>query len=229
MSELRRRLVVSVAMAIGLIAVACSVPTDAEPDTLALDPEFAELLEAAPSTEATTTTAPPLTRNMSLYFIVDDKLALALTPISVSRADDLTAVLNELAGGTRLENHRNAIPPGVTVASTSIDSARGIATISLADNTLFTAVESREQLRAIAQFVFTATAAGNRFGVTAVQFEIDGNLRAVPTDRGSDKSEPVNRCDYAELWPDPIPGCPSATTTTTTTPPQTQPSDPNGF
>lgn len=218
MPDLRRLLAVLVALG-GLLA-ACSIPTDAEPDTIALDPEFAELLEAAPSTEATTTTLSPATRNVSLYFVVDDMLALAPTPILVSRADDLTMVLNELAGGTRLENHRNAIPPGVMVAATTIDDERDVATIILEDNTLFAAVEGRERLRAIAQFVFTATAPGNRFGVSAVQFEIEGNIRSVPTGSGSDSSAPVTRCDYADYWPDPIPGC-TPTTTTTSSPPTT--------
>lgn len=205
-------------------ASACAIPVDNQPDTVALDEEFAELLEPAPPSEVTTTTSQPATRNVPLYFVVDDELALALTPMSVSRADDLTAILNELAAGTRLENHRNAIPTGVEIISTSIDSDRRVATITLADQTLFTAAEGNERLRAIAQIVFTAT--GNRFGVDAVQFEIDGNIRSVPTLSGSDKTEPVGRCDYDRFASaSDLRDCPSTTTTTTTTSPPASEND----
>lgn len=219
--HLRYLLLVLVVLLVG--AGACAIPADQQPDTVALDTEFSELLEPAPPTDSTTTTSQPATRNVPLYFVVDDTLALALTPMSVGRADDLTAVLNELAGGTRLENHRNAIPTGVQIASTSVDTDRRIARIQLADNALFTAAEGNERLRAIAQIVFTAT--GNRFGVDAVQFEVDGNIRTVPTGGGSDKTEPVGRCDYRTVAADSdVRDCPSPSTTTTSSPQTEAPS-----
>jgi hypothetical protein len=213
----QRRTPIAVWLLVTLLLLgACAVPTDSQPDTVALDPDFAELLEPAPTTLATTPTTLEPTRNVSFYFVVDDMLSPTNTPIAVSRAESLTAVLNELVAGTRLENHRNAIPGAVVVASTTIDSDRRVATIELADNTLFTAVEGTERLRAIAQFVFTAT--GNRFGVDSVLFQIEGNIRSVPTGGGSDKSEPVGRCDYERFaQPNDLRDCPSATTTTTTT------------
>jgi hypothetical protein len=223
------RAIAALAVTASLLSIsACAIPTSPQPDAVALDPDFAELLEPAPTTLATTPTTLEQQRNVSLYFVVDDLLALANTPMSISRAEQLTAVLNELVAGTRLENHRNAIPSGVEVAATSIDPGRRVATITLADNTLFTAVEGTERLRALAQFVFTATAPGNRFGVDAVLFEIDGNVRSVPTFGGSDKTEPVGRCDYERSWSDPIAGCPNSTTTTTSTAPPNGPADPLG-
>jgi spore germination protein GerM len=201
-----------------LVLGACAVPTDERADSVAISPEFSELLEPAPTTLATTTTTPERQRLVGLYFIVDDLLARQDTLIAISRAESLTAVLNELVVGTRQENHRSAIPSGVAVSATSIDSERGVATIVLADNTLFTAVEGTERRRAISQFVFTATS--NRFGVDAVQFEIDGNIRSVPTGGGSDKTEPVGKCDYELFWDGPSLGCPGATTTTSPPPAQ---------
>jgi spore germination protein GerM len=207
-----RRLIPVLGLSAAMLMAACAMPTDAEPSALVLDEEYAELLEPAPPTTATSTTALEATREVRLWFIEDDLLRPQSEQLPVSRARSLTAVLNELIGGTRQENHRTAIPSGVEVIDTRIDEDRRIATIVLADSTLFS-VEATDRLRAIAQFVFTATDRG-LFGIDGVRFEIDGNIRSIPTGSGSDTSDPVGRCDYSRFWPESI-GCPTTTTTTT--------------
>ena len=221
MTDLRRPFIALAAL-VCIAASGCAIPADSRPSTVAIDPEFEDLLEPAPTTEPTPTTQEENLRRVDLYFIVDDTLTASPTNMSISRAQQLTVVLNELVAGTRLENHRNAIPSGVEVLTTRIDAERRIATIVLSDNTLLTAVEGNERSRAIAQLVFTATHPGNRFGVDRVQFEIDGNIRSVPRTLGlSDTSDPVGRCDYEGVWSGTPLDCPGSTTTTTTAvPPQ---------
>ena len=200
----------SVLLAVVLLLASCAMPSDANPEPLTLDEENEDLLD--PSPPATTTTQPERTQPRWLWFIEDDDLAREQVQIPVSQADDLTAVLNRLVEGTRQQDRRNALPDGVRVLGHRVDDDSGVVTIELADATLFD-VASTELARAIAQVVFTATETS--FGHEAVRFEIDGNIRSVPTGAGSNTSDPVDRCDYERFHPDT--SCPDATTTTTTT------------
>jgi spore germination protein GerM len=216
--RLRRVLAsVSALLAMSLVA-SCAMPSDQRAQPLSIDEDIAEVLEPAPATSAPTTSTPEDTLERGLYFIEDDLIRRQSAQIAETPAKDLTAVLNELVAGTRQQNHRSAIPSGVQVVDTRIDENRRVATIVLLDNTLFTLEVSGDRLRAIAQFVYTATdRSGTVFNVDRVQFEIDGEVRAIPTGGGSDTSEPVGRCDYERVASESSrpSDCPGATTTTT--------------
>jgi hypothetical protein len=228
MTTERSRASILVAAFLSMLGIvgACAMPSDSEPKTIAVGDEHTELLDPAPPVSEPSTTVLEATREVGLWFIVDDVLARESRQINVSRATSLTAVLNELAGGTRQENHRSAIPSGVEILDVRIDEATRTATVELIDDTLLTNVEGLELTRAIAQLVFTVSDRG-RWGVSFVRFEIDGNIRSVPTGGGSNTNEPVGPCDYTRLDPDPlIRGCPVPTTTTIATPPLLPPIDP---
>lgn len=187
------------------------MPSDADPEPLALSDLDADLLD--PESPTTTTTQPEATLPRGLWFIEDDDLARESVQIPVSRADDLTSVLNRLFEGTRQQDRRNAIPDGVRVLGYRVDEDSGVVTIELADASLFD-VASTELARAVAQIVFTATE--STFGHEAVRLEIEGNIRSVPTGAGSNTSDPVGRCDYERFYASA--DCPDPTTTTTTSP-----------
>ncbi|MFP4512704.1 MAG: GerMN domain-containing protein [Acidimicrobiales bacterium] len=206
MTPARRLLALAVAALILLMG--CAMPSDAEPDPITLDDEYADLLEPAPP--PTTTTPAESTLPRGLWFIADDLLSRESTQIEVSRADDLTAVLNRLTEGTRQQDHRSAIPGGVVFLGHRSDEGSRTVTVEMADAALFE-IDGTELARAVAQIVFTATQPV--FGYEAVRFEIDGDIRSVPTGSGSNSNEPVGQCDYERFDPDP--SCPSTTTTTT--------------
>lgn len=220
-SPMLRRSALAV-LALGLVAVlaACSMPSNDGPQPISLGEDNAELLEPAPSTSSTSTTARGNTREIGVYFIVDDLLQRVSDDLPISQDGNLnlTLGLEKLLDGTPRENHRSAIPAGVEVLGTRVDDDSDVATIVLADAALFS-IEGPDLRRAIAQFVFTATDRnGAAFGVDAIRFEIDGDIRSIPTGDGSNTSDPVDRCDYEGFAGsiDQIRGCPAATTTTAT-------------
>lgn len=204
----RRAIVLALIAAVALLA-SCAMPSDAEPQAISLPDEFDDLLEPAPP--PTTTTPAEATLPRTLWFIADDVLSSQSTQVEVSRAGDLTEVLNRLAEGTRQQDHRSAIPDGVVFVGHRADEGSRTVTIELADVSLFE-IDGNELARAVAQIVFTATHSGNGFGYDQVRFEIDGSIRSVPVGAGSNTSDPVGRCDYERF--DPSPSCPAVTTTT---------------
>jgi hypothetical protein len=204
------------ALVLGILAVlaltaACAMPSDAEPQPISMSDDFDDLLEPAPP--PTTATPAEETLPRTLWFIADDVLSSQSTQVEVSRAGDLTEVLNRLAAGTRQQDHRSAIPDGVVFVGHRSDEGSRTVTIELADVSLFE-IDGNELARAVAQIVFTTTHPGNNFGYDRVRFEIDGSIRSVPIGAGSNTNDPVGRCDYERF--DPSPSCPATTTTTTT-------------
>ena len=185
------------------------MPSDAEPEAIALNEEAAELLEAAPPSTTTTVAETEDTLPRLLWFIADDELSREEVQIRVSRANDLTEILNRLVEGTTQQDHRSAIPDDVVFVTYRTDDTSRTVTIELADAALFE-IDGSELARAVAQIVFTATQPA--LGYEQVRFEIDGNIRSVPVGAGSNTSDPVDRCDYERF--DPSPSCPEPTTTT---------------
>lgn len=231
MTPNRTRLSLAALVAAVVLAgtASCAMPSDNEAHVVSIGEEHRVVLEPAPTSEVTTTTAREATLEVGLYFIEDDKLRRQPWDMAVSRAENLTSVLNQLLQGTYRQNFRTAIPTGVEIIDTRINDATRVATIVLLDNTLFS-IEGNDRLRAIAQIVFTATDRNrNNLGVERVQFEIDGDLLTIPKGDGTDTSQPVGRCDYATSvilgdqggadFIDPSRDCPSTNSTTSTTSP----------
>jgi spore germination protein GerM len=75
-----------------------------------------------------------------------------------------------------------------------VDVTNAIATVLLSRD--FVDVPARQELLAVAQVVYTATAVG---GIAAVRFVVDGSSIEVPGGDGRLVTRPVGRSDYPDL------------------------------
>jgi spore germination protein GerM len=132
---------------------------------------------------------------VTLWFLDDDRLAPVLRPASDSSPG---AALELLAEGPD--------PDEVAAGLTTIVARQPLAVVDGpdADDVLtvevtrtFSSVAGEDQLREVAQVVWTATEFAE---VDAVRFTTDGEALEVPTDRGL-SDQPVDRADYASLAP----------------------------
>jgi spore germination protein GerM len=89
---------------------------------------------------------------------------------------------------------RSAIGPDSELRH--VGTHEGVASVNLSPE--FIGVGGEEQILAVAQIVFTATEAT---GVARVQFFLDGEPVAVPTESGTLVDTPVGRDGFNELAP----------------------------
>jgi spore germination protein GerM len=89
---------------------------------------------------------------------------------------------------------RTAISNQTRLLSVRIQSA--VATIDLSGD--FAAIGGRDQILAVAQLVYTATAAQ---GVLGVRLSLDGKPVEVPRGDGTLTQDPLNPADYSALAP----------------------------
>jgi spore germination protein GerM len=137
------------------------------------------------------------------------------------------AVISELLKGlTATEQERRwrtAIPAGTQLRSAVLTS-QGIMDVDLSDD--FFLATGEEQVKAVAQVVFTASGLD---GVNGVRILVDGRPREWPRGDGVSQSEPLTSELYPELNPSsqpeyPPPVAPEAPTTTTVAPTTPAPS-----
>ena len=180
-----------------------------------VDPQAApEVLSLAPPTPVTSEPdAAPTGTGVPLWFLQDDRLV----PVErvATAADPATALALLAEGpdpaevgaglGTALAPQPLAVVPSAPGEAPS--------TLTVEVTPAFTGVAGENQLRAVAQVVWTATAFD---GVDAVRFTTDGEALEVPTDEGL-TAAPVDREDYASVAP-PEPGSAEAETPAGTTP-----------
>lgn len=127
------------------------------------------------------------------------------------KAGRLVAVARELPAPAAVDARLSALAAGPTTAEaaeglSSAVSAPGSAptglitfnqmTVNLTPS--FEQLATRDQVEALAQLVYTATAIP---GITAVAFRIDDKPVAVPRDDNSTTAGPVTRLDYRTLAP----------------------------
>lgn len=183
-------LALSTALALG---AACGIPTDSGPRALPRDDVPFDLLAPA-TTEGTSTTLVAVTTEVPVYLIGPDRLAvvrrLVESPPSLFRALE-----SLLAGPTAEESAaglRTAVTNQTRLLSVRVQS--GVATVDLSGE--FAAIGGQEQILALAQLVYTATASQ---GVLGVRFSLDGKAVEVPRGDGTLTQEPLSPADYARL------------------------------
>ena len=193
-----RRLVALLVAALAVAATSgCGVRSDSEARDLSAGRVPYGLLEDAPTTTSTSAPTPSVARtDVLVYFIQDDRLIKRVrqvnAPATVAKA--LTALLfgvqeDELAGEVR-----SAIDPTASIQARALDPA----TYQVDLSAEFSKGPSSEQVLALAQIVYTATALP---GVTGVRFTLNGEPIEVPTGSGSLTSEPVGRVAFGEFEP----------------------------
>ena len=184
------------ASAAALVVLAgCGVATDDGPRALPRGDVPFELL--APSTTTVSSTTPvAVTTEVPVYLVGTGRLTvvrrLVESPPSLFRA-----IESLLAGPTAEEagaGLRSAVTNQTRLLSVRVQS--GVATIDLSGE--FAAIGGQEQILALAQLVYTATAAQ---GVLGVRLSLDGKAVEVPRDDGTLTQEPLGPADYAGLAP----------------------------
>lgn len=186
-----RRIVAGVA---ALLMTACGVATDDGPR--ALSPEDVPFDLLAPASTAPSTTVVAVTTEVPVYLVGPERLAvvrrLVEPPPSLFRAIETL-----LAGPTPEESTaglRSAIADQTRVLSVRVQS--GVATVDLSGE--FASIGGQELILAVAQLVYTATAAQ---GVLGVRLSLNGKAVEVPRRDGTLTQDAVGPADYSGLSP----------------------------
>ena len=187
-------LLLSVAVALGLVLGACGVATKSSADRAkAADVPFG-LLDTDPPSGAS---ASPAGTPVEIYYYDSANQRLVRTE---ARLDDpsLENALRQLQDATAAgaETLPSGNPLGDADVIQSVSVSGGVATVDLAES--FTELSTANQLAALAEIVYTATA---RPGVGQVTFTLDGQPREVPRGDGSLSSSPLTRRDYQNVAP----------------------------
>ncbi len=188
---MRTRLVVLGLSAVLLVG-ACGVPTDDKPRVV--DREALPGPLRPPESTPTPSTGARVTASARVYLVREGRLQGVTR--AVAAPPGLPAVLDALLlGPTPEEQHR-----GLRSALTSdvrLDTAvnSGVALIDVTPLT----VEGEEQILAVAQLVFTATAVP---GIHSVSISLEGRPVEVPTGDGTLKAAPLERADFASVAPE---------------------------
>ena len=187
----RRLLVVGAVLA---IAAGCGVPTDDEAHLTDADEVPFGLLDAEPEEGAI---APGGTTFVDVYLYAEERGTLV--PVA-RRVEDkaLATVLEEVERGPTEGESAAGLRSALSDSRTIIgaDVAGTTATVDLSDS--FATISGSEQLVAIAQIVYTATARDN---VTQVEFTLEGRPIEIPHGDGSLTGGPVTREDFRDMAP----------------------------
>jgi hypothetical protein len=183
-------------LAAGLVAAAffvagCGVPTDGHPRSIDPDNVPFGLLDLAP---ATTTTSPGPADSIEVFLVGGDRL-LAVRR-SVPDATSLQARLDALLMGATEQEAQLGLRTALAFSSGLVSEISG-STARIDFGEAF-GVPDPEQVLAIAQIVFTATAMD---GIDRVAFFVRGRPVEAPAQDGTLRSEPFMRGDFALLAP----------------------------
>jgi spore germination protein GerM len=193
---MRRRVALSLAGALLLLAVGCGAPTDDQPRALNAVPT--DLLAANPVT--TTVTSPPgSTSQITVYYFGAERLVQVQRQIPTPSADRLVEkVVSQLFAPPREDESRRGlrtfVNPATAVLSATVEN--NIATIDFSGLPAV-GVGNEQVAMALAQIVYTATSVG---GVVGVRFTQSGKRLSVPISGGSQTSAPVGRASYAPSY-----------------------------
>jgi hypothetical protein len=170
--------------------IACGLPQDDGPRTLANEAIPFDLLAPA-------STAPPVTGTgrvtATLFFLGGDRLQPVSRQVENSSPE---AVLTALLDGVTAEdgNVRSAIPPGTGLITTGREDS--VLVIELSAEILDQ--QGPDLTNAFAQLVFTASEVEGVFGV---RFQVDGQFVSVPTDTGA-SDQAVYPVDFNSIRPE---------------------------
>lgn len=194
---MRRLLLVLVAVAALLSLAACGIEADSSPRALDED----DVPEALAAT-TTTSTAPGSdvpTRTIEVSFLSNEVLRASPREVEV-RAGITGAIEALLAGPSEAERSANittSIPAGTELLDVQVSEDGDLLTLDFSEE--LGGPQGSELRNAVAQIVYTATAF-NGDEDQQVRFQIDGQVRSVPANRGA-TAPVVTRADYRDLDP----------------------------
>lgn len=173
----------------------CGVPTDDEPRGIQPSQVPFDLL--TPSTTQPATTVPVPTIPVTVFMLQGDKLAPVMRsiPAPATVGSALATLIQGPTDTEAAQGLRSAVSAQANVSGAQVTDS--VATVDIAGD-VFASTGAQDQIRALAQIVYTATSVPD---VGSVQFRIDGSGAGIPRGDGSTTTGPVNRGDYAALAP----------------------------
>ncbi|MCU1377870.1 MAG: hypothetical protein JWN29_853 [Acidimicrobiales bacterium] len=187
---------IPVLTAVLLLVVACGVPGDNTPQTIAAKDVPYKLL--APTAENTTTTQPSAftaTVRVTIYLADADGKLQGVRRLITAPATPAKAVASLLNGPSKEEADRLHSAITTDTKLLGIDGpADGLITLDLSHHLLD--ITGRQQILALAQLVFTVTSLQS---VDRVLFQIDGANVEVPNGDGKLTASPLGGLSYRDL------------------------------
>lgn len=174
-----------VASGLLVVATACGIPIQSEPELLTIE------VEAPPSIEEPT--LEDLTA-VSMYLVRDEGLVHVTRDLSSSV--DLEGVIASLLEGVTPPEERSSLRTSIPAGTKVWESTTEGSLLRLNLSGEFAAVGGEEELLAVAQIVLTATSFE---GIESVAFELDGVPTDVPVASGALSQQPVTAEHYSEL------------------------------
>lgn len=183
------------AVLVAALVAACGVPTDSHARALPRsDVPFGLLVPS--TTPPTAPGAPQPTEGVTVFLVSANRMIAVgreVTP-PATLFKSLTALLGGPTAQESSQGFRSAINVGTRLLSLRVQ--QGVATIDVSGT--FVGVTSQEQILAIAQIVFTATADPS---VTSVLFALDDKPVEVPRGDGTLTAAGLTRADFPTLAP----------------------------
>jgi hypothetical protein len=180
---------------LALLLASCGVPADSKPRPIPDNQVPFDLL--APSTTSPpATTAPVATAPVTIFLLGPERLVGVQR--TVAAPPSLGTVLASLVQGPTdaeaMQGLRGAINPQTSVLAAQINGDIAVVNVSGA----FSGLGVQDQISALAQIVYTATAIS---GVDGVQIAVNSATVDVPRGDGSTTRDPLRRSDFASLAP----------------------------
>lgn len=186
-----RRLLPLVAIAAALVVGGCGVNAHSAPTDIAKEKVPYGLLRTAPPPSAS---GQPDAAQVTVFLIQGKRLVgVKATAPQPGRTDQaIRVLLGGVSTGQSAQGLRSAIPDGTHLLS--FDLTGTTATLDLSKE--FSTARASDQILAVGQLVFTATASGR---VSEVSFAVNGRPIEVPGPDGSLIAGPLTRATYAAL------------------------------
>ncbi len=194
MTHHRRPPIVAALAGVGLLTVACGIPT-AGPTAIAKSDVPFQLL--SPST-STTAVSPAVGVPETIFLATSQHLVPVSRDVAVptTLSATLTEVIGALLEGPTAEESAQGLQSFLTKTQVSATVSGDLATINFGTNPV--QVVAADQTLAIAQVVFTATELPP---IAGVSFQIAGSPIEVPTANGVLTPGPVSRFSYIPQAP----------------------------
>ena len=205
----RRAAVTAFAVAVTLVVAGCGVQRDSQPRALPREGVPFGLLATS-----TTSTAPvepqALEVPVTVFLVNNDTGRLVAVERQVAAPPSVRSALQELLRGPTEQELARGLRSSLTRSTQLLEVEGPEGGVVTVDLTELTGIAGPGLRLALAQVVFTATAAPD---VDGVLFEFQGQRTDVPNDAGESTAEPLRRSHFATLDPD----APSTSTTAAAT------------
>jgi spore germination protein GerM len=183
-----------------LLAAACGISADDEPQAIGRDDVPAGLLDPNPSTSTTRSADGTSSATVYLLSRSGDTTLLAPSEREVTDpgrpGDRIDALLQPLSTAEQDAGLISSIPSDTVLLDTDLVAAEEELVVDLS-GALFD-VQGKELANAFAQLVYTVT---ELEGVSQVRFKVDGEEYRAPNAEGVEQDGAVTRADYSSLAP----------------------------